>query len=125
MTLIKSNTYFLKNALLILLALFSLASCSVKEPVFRAIGIDYVRPLNQNKSTQTFEDSCKVHEKSSLPVVEIQHIDHQKLFTVSGENMYFDFQQKIENVVSETARQISVNTHPLYILYKRLKFDLA
>ncbi|WP_167614097.1 hypothetical protein [Maribellus sediminis] len=124
--MVRKQAYFrwVKHLTLVLLALFSLASCSVKEPVFRAIGVDYLKPLNKTKVSQNFEHNCNTSPDDYLQSGTVQHPDNKLL---AATNMVNDVAEPavsgFEPVFS--GELVSSKNIPFYILYKRLKFDMV
>ncbi|QIA07079.1 hypothetical protein [Draconibacterium halophilum] len=124
MVRIQQYIHWLKHALLVVVALFSLASCSVKEPVFRAIGADYQRPLNKTRTTPNFENHCKTSPDRYQINSNFYNSDHKVLRT-SNEWAEFVWQQAIDTEKSLPESEIVSENIRLYILFKRLKFDMA
>ncbi|MFV0593824.1 MAG: hypothetical protein ACK5M7_20800 [Draconibacterium sp.] len=122
---LRKHIYFFRQILLVFFALFALASCSVKEPVFKAIGADYHRPLNQTKTTQNLEHSCHLSEKASLTTVKNLPADPVHLLAGTSFGLNFWTDEKAEPVILPLSSSTDSKPQPLYILYKRLKFDLA
>lgn len=124
MARIQQYTQWIKHTFLVLLALFSLASCSVKEPVFRAIGADYQRPLNKTKTLLKVEHNCNFSQDDYRHNTTFQLPDNNP----AGTNREFEGNIKASRVQLVPERQQKVTSDKntrLYILYKRLKFDIV
>jgi len=124
MARIQQYTQWVKHTFLMLLALFALASCSVKEPVFRAIGADYQRPLNKTKTLLKVEHNCNFsqddyHHKTTLQLPDNNLSGTSNKFEINVENAL------VELVTELPQKTTSDKNTRLYILYKRLKFDMV
>ncbi len=124
MARIQQYTQWVKHTFLMLLALFALASCSVKKPVFRAIGADYQRPLNKTKTLLKVEHNCNFsqddyHHKTTLQLPDNNLSGTSNKFEINVENAL------IELVPELPQKTTSDKNTRLYILYKRLKFDMV
>ncbi len=104
--------------------LFSLAPCLVKEVWFSTANIDYSKPLNNSKTTS----QANVCQHASQ---ERRHISAAKksnflkragTVELSGKQYFASHSVKIEYGYSKS---FSGNSPPRYILYKRLKIDVA
>ncbi|WP_297100890.1 hypothetical protein [uncultured Draconibacterium sp.] len=115
---------WLKQALLIVIALFSLASCSVKEPLFKAIGAEYQRPLNKTKTTPNFENHCQTSPHDFWISSNAQNSDHNLLGTAVERDEFLLQSTSFVEYSFEQTEIVAENTR-LYILYKRLKFDMV
>lgn len=124
MARIQQYTQWIKHTFLVLLALFSLASCSVKEPVFRAIGADYQRPLNKTKTLLKVEHNCNFSQDDYRQNTTFQFPDNNP----AGTSREFEGNIKASRVqlVPELQQKVTSDKNTrLYILYKRLKFDIV
>ena len=121
---LKSNIKNLKSILLALMILFAFAPCSIKASVLKPIDISYATKLNQTKTTIHFSQCQDLnaisHAKTSLEIV--KNFDfHPILFQLNYGFPNFNL-QKVSNNDSEIAKS---NSPPKYILFKRLKINLA
>ena len=115
---------WVKQALLIVIALFSLASCSVKEPLFKAIGAEYQRPLNKTKTTPILDHHCLTSADDFRISSNFQNSDY-KLFGTAVEQAELLRQPTSVTVKLMAQPEIVAENIRLYILYKRLKFDMV
>ncbi|KJF41840.1 hypothetical protein [Draconibacterium sediminis] len=115
---------WVKHALLVVIALFSLASCSVKEPLFKTIGAEYQRPLNKTKTTPNFEHHCHTSPDDYRISSNFQNSDH-KLFGTAVERAELLLPSTATAEYSFPQPEIVAENTRLYILYKRLKFDMV
>ena len=115
---------WVKQALLVVVALFSLASCSVKEPLFKAIGAEYQRPLNKTKTTPNFENHCQTSPDDFRISSNAQNFDPNLLGTAVECDELLLQSTSISGYSFEQPEIVAENTR-LYILYKRLKFDMV
>ncbi|SHF78454.1 hypothetical protein SAMN05444274_10931 [Mariniphaga anaerophila] len=122
-TRIHINTLHLST---ILLTIFALFPCDVKEPVFQSLGIEYNRPLNKNKTVQKLTDTCETtlygNFEASIPANDEVHFPAaiHSLFSPAAphtEDQHFIF--------ANTALLPADTKPPMYILYQRLKLDLT
>ena len=122
------RTYPKKMRLVVILlaVVFALAPCSVKSSLFSVFDIEYFQTLNKNQTTQTGTSYCEIQEsnvnqsensvqkhKKQIPLLPVLVSQNQILLATALHKKYI--------YVNVSA----VNTPPLYILYKRLKSDLA
>nr|WP_319510605.1 hypothetical protein [uncultured Draconibacterium sp.] len=115
---------WVKQALLVVVALFSLASCSVKEPLFRAIGAEYQRPLNKTKATPNFEHHCHTSPDDFRISSNVHNSDYKLLGTAIEQAELFLLPTTTTEYSFQQTEIVAENTR-LYILYKRLKFDMV
>ena len=125
---ISSHINYTKGVILMLMALFALTPCSVKESAYQLINVEYQRPLNQTKSTQVNNSSCEVSEmEDGLIVATTQS---------NAANLLLDIEPGVISTLTPLlstqvftyeylSSQPSTSFAPLYILYSRLKIALA
>ncbi|MCK3685811.1 hypothetical protein [Maribellus sp. YY47] len=122
---LRRHIRFLRQVPLVLFALFALASCSVKEPVFKAIGADYHRPLNPTKAMPSLGHSCQLSEQVNLASVTTSQLNPLKLLAAVKAALHLTAERKAEApAFPAISRTEAPEKQPLYILYKRLKSDL-
>lgn len=113
-----------KHILTLCFALFALSSCIVKETVLGAVNLNYAKPLNKSKTT-TQVNSCEYSQN------EHQHISTVKKVKISkktqpvcfSDNLYF--LKRPDKAYHKYSKNTSGSSPPKYILYKRLKLDVA
>jgi|SRR5690606_28777716 len=120
----KKHIKYLKHIISMLFLLFSLSPCTVKEALFKSVSTDYAKPLNKSKTTiptsSCFHSSTK---NLQISVVEKSEISKQIEPVNFFDNPFFSIlSAKVYNKYSKTS---SGTSPPKYILYKRLKIDLA
>lgn len=125
---ISSHINYTKGVILMLMALFALTPCSVKESAYQLVNVEYQRPLNQTKSTQVNNSSCEVSEmEDGLIVTATQS---------NAANLLLDIEPGVISTLTPLlstqvftyeylSSQPSTSFAPLYILYSRLKIALA
>lgn len=113
-----------RRILLMWFVLFSLSPCTVKEVLFYSLNTDYSKPLNKSKtSTQTSSCSYSQNEKQQISAAKKTRINKQIEPVDSFDKAYLTgYVAKDYNNYSKTS---SGNSPPKYILYKRLKIDIA
>ena len=108
-----------------LVVLFSLSPCTVKESIYQVFGTEYQRPVNKTKTTQSFHSTCQAQVFSTSTVLKISKISDFDLFRLAVRS----FQQFIpidQSGNPQKRSELSVECSPLlFILYKRLKIGLA
>jgi len=124
MTKKKSHIKKIKHIVLMWFVLFSLSPCTVKEALSQVVSTDYAKPLNKSKTiAPTSSCSYSQNDNQQISVVkkakiykEIEPVQvvNNLCFTVLSSKVYNDY--------SKTS---SGNSPPKYILYKRLKIDIA
>jgi len=121
---IKNYIEDLRHILLMWFVLFSFAPCTVKEVLRHSVTTDYAKPLNKSKTT-TLTSSCFYSqiENQQISVVKKSKINKQiEPFDFSG-NQYFAVHSA--KVYGDYSKASSGNSPPKYILFKRLKIDVA
>jgi len=124
MTKKESHIKKIRHIVLMWFVLFSLSPCTVKEALSQVVSTDYAKPLNKSKTiAPTSSCSYSQNDNQQISVVkkakiykEIEPVQvvNNLCFTVLSSKVYNDY--------SKTS---SGNSPPKYILYKRLKIDIA
>ncbi|MCM4167006.1 hypothetical protein DHD08_04830 [Arenibacter sp. H213] len=108
-----------------MLAVFvALTPCSIKETLFSSFEITFERPLNKTKSTQSINTFCEsevvvqtnIECNSKLAAINLPDIANSITIIPIG-------CKKV--ALKQYAKRTSGKSPPMYILYKRLKFDIA
>ena len=120
---VNTHISFYKRTIALLLVLFSLAPCGVKESLFHTFGAEYNSPLNKTKTNASQLNTCSYwHSTTSitngrnlsadihLPAY-FTALQHTSKATSIGKNKHY--------------RNTTCNSPPIYILFKRMKLDLA
>lgn len=104
------------------LVLFSLTPCSIKEVLFHAVDLEYAKPLNKSKISKI---GC------SYSQIENKQTSGTKKSKINSRITPFSFSTNLNFALCSTKTfkdysRISLgNSPPKYILYKRLKIDIA
>jgi len=109
---------------LLLCVLFSLAPCSVKSSFFTVLDVEHSLPFNKTKTTQISSFSDCSLSQSVVSITKQYSKTAPDLFNFSDDKEHLFF----SNTVSKKhhfEKLTSGNSPPLYILYKRLKLNLA
>ena len=114
-----------RNILLMLVALFSLSPCIVKEALFSIVNIENInnaKSLNQSKTTiqSTCLYSIVEHQNSTVKQSEINK-QFEPIALFNTQNFVFftaKYNGKYPNIFYS-------NNPPKYILFKRLKIDIV
>lgn len=125
---ISSHINYTKSVIVMLMALFALTPCTVKESAYQLVNVEYQRPLNQTKSAHVSSSTCEFS-------------DMQDVFIVSSEQSlikYFSSGLKPSSLLDLTvsvdvkdflpehlSKHPEDSYSPLYILYNRLKIALG
>lgn len=114
----------LKNIILMFFVVFSLSPCPVKAVVFGTVNIDYSQPLNKFKVSGQL-NSCQFssQDNQQISVSEKAKFNRHKEPDYHVENPCYDGFCEVDFINYSTT--LSGNDPPKYILYKRLKLDVA
>lgn len=111
---------YLKHILLMLFFVFSLSPCTVKQTLFDLVNTDYTKPLNKLR-TSVSTSSCFYWQNDCKQTCAVKK---SKVYNdINSINLYFVvLSTKAYRTYADT---FSGNSPPIYILYKRLKIDIA
>ncbi|RYF21433.1 MAG: hypothetical protein EOO42_10565 [Flavobacteriales bacterium] len=103
--------------------LFSLSPCTVKEVLLYSLNTEYAEPLNKSKTVQTNPCQYSSNEYQQKSAAQQSKIN-QKIEPVDfvGNYGFPTYVAKIDKNYSKTS---TGNSPPKYILYKRLKINIA
>lgn len=124
MTKKESHIKKIRHIVLMWFVLFSLSPCTVKEALSQVVSTDYAKPLNKSKTIAP-TTSCSYSQNDNQ---QISVVKKAKIYKEIGpvqvvNNLCFTvLSSKVYNDYSKTS---SGNSPPKYILYKRLKIDIA
>jgi len=121
----KSHIKFLRNTLLLLVVLFSLTPCSVKESHFLVLNVEYQRPLNKTRALFSQEDSCESLVFHQVETVKTQVDFDVNLLVLAAIHPPLILADSKEGNLAKQSKKSSNLGRPLYILYSRLKLDMA
>lgn len=119
----KKNILLFRNIFMMWFVLFALSPCSVKKVLLNVAESEYKQPLNKwrtnvpancHYSQQDYQQTTVSKQSEIKKVIEPVDFAAPRLFTATAVT--------IQNHYSKT---FSGNSPPLYILFKRLKVDLA
>lgn len=106
------------------LIVFSLAPCTVKEALFSSAGLDYSKPLNKSQTT-TPGQQCQyiaLSKSSTRAYLKTQPAGKRSFDHLAGKP-YAEAARENDRF---TGHNYPLgNSPPRYILYKRLKLDVA
>ena len=104
--------------------LFALSPCVVKEAFFSLANAEYIKPINKTKSTApTNSDQYSQIDNKQISITKQTNISKQVEPVKISENLFFVVCSiKINSKYSKNSLG---NSPPKYILYKRLKLDIA
>lgn len=117
--------YNLKNYTYILwmwLVLFSLTPCTIKEIFFHAVDLDYAKPLNKSKTSTNSCSYSQIENRQNLGLKSSKIINRIIPFCFSKN---LNFALCSTKIFKDYSRISLGNSPPKYILYKRLKIDIA
>lgn len=119
-----TNTRMAKHILSVCVILFALIPCTIKEALLGSLNVEYAKPLNKSKTTTTTK-LCHYSQNEN------QQISITKETKINQELQLIDFSAKPNFVISSAkiyakySKTFSGNSPPKYILYKRLKVNIA
>lgn len=121
----RTNRHIKKAQWLVFLlaVLIALTPCIIKESLLDSFDLTFERPLNKNKSTQSFNPSCVTEMQSQAQTAERSMTVVTLLPQITKFPLYWALPEK--TVLKKQSKKASGNSPPIYILYKRLKFDMA
>lgn len=104
--------------------LFSLSPCTVKEVFFDFVNADYTKPLNRSKAVvQVSSCQYSLNENQQVSVAgKLQFNKQTELIDFYTDLYLVALPARINANYSKTS---TGSGPPKYILYKRLKFDMA
>src|SRR5690554_6332356 len=109
----------------LLAVLVSLTPCTVKETLFHSFGLAFERPLNKNKTVQNFNSPCLTEMLSRAQTEERAEAKADILPHIKRPSIPPLWATPKKIVFKKNTKKASGNSPPIYILYKRLKFDMA
>lgn len=121
----KSHNKFFRNTLLLLLVLFSLTPCSVKESGALAFGVEYQRPFNKTRAFVSHIDSCDNLVFNQVDSVKTQDLFELDFLANTPNNTFLFLSDINDGYLKTKSKKSSDLGQPLYILYSRLKLDIA
>jgi len=112
-----------KHILLVCFALLALSPCIVKETVYGLVAEEYQKPLNKSRTTvQTV--SCQFFQQGvETSISKEQKVTAEIDFSGFVSLPIFNIPQP--GFTGSDSKTFSGNSPPKYILYKRLKLDIA
>ncbi|SMC75714.1 hypothetical protein [Pedobacter africanus] len=112
-----------KRIAILWLIVFSLAPCTVKEAWLSTFDIDYSKPLNQSRTTVGQQCQFTNAEQNTVSLVKKVRFNREPAF--SDSLVKNDLVTAAEAIDTRNLDSFSGNSPPKYILYKRLKLDVA
>ncbi|WP_407405984.1 hypothetical protein [Chryseobacterium sp.] len=114
----KNYTYILS----MWLVLFSLTPCTIKEVFFHAVDLDYAKPLNKSKTSTNSCSYSKIENRQTSGTKKSKILSRITPFSFSTN---LNFALCSSKTFKDYSRISLGNSPPKYILYKRLKIDIA
>ena len=117
---------FHRSFIWLIIAVFSLAPCSIKEQWLSQINIEHNNSTNKVKTTTVSTSICSEPIQSSISDSDV-HKKQEKKFSepnLGSENRLY-LVEKIEFKTPYFLSENRGNSPPKYILYQRLKISLA
>ena len=116
------NITLIKRFLVLVVLMFGLMPCTVKEAVLDSVGIEFNRSFNLSRTTIQ-NNQCQSLSATEASAYSVSYANEVEVLPVATS-------EKLEAlVVIETANGVcktaSGNSPPYYILYKKLKLDMA
>jgi hypothetical protein len=115
---------YARHIALMLFVLFSLSPCTVKESLFHSVNWEYSKPLSKSRTTsQTSTCSYSQLEGQRIQVTAKSITNRQS--EPDGLLVKIYFAPHPAKGYKDYSKCSSGNSPPKYILYKRLKIDIA
>ncbi len=113
-----------KHILYVWFIFFALSPCVVKEAMFSVVNAEYSQPLNKSKTTAP-TNYCQYSQEDSqqISIIKLSKIDRQTEPVITFKNLFFIVHS--HEIITNYSKVFSGNSPPKYILYKRLKLDVA
>lgn len=114
----------MNHILLMSLMLFALSPCVVKGGWFGSVNVEYAKSLNKSKAT-TQANSCqysRITDQLTSTVKQAKINNRKEPGGFSGD---LCFEIRCDKEYSKYSKTSSGSSPPKYILYKRLKLDVA
>lgn len=125
MTNLSAHISHSRSILIMLVVLFSLSPCSVKESVYQIFGTEYQRPVNKTKTTPSFQNTCQLQVFSAGQDIKISKISDFDLVNLADQSFHFFIAVDLIGHPHKRS-EFTVRSGPLlFILYKRLKLGLS
>lgn len=113
-----------QQLIFLLAVVISFTPCTIKESLFDSFGFVFERPLNKSRAPQNFNSPCvtevlsrtQTEQRANIPAVILPRI------TESPTPSLWAASKKV--ILKKHTKKASGNSPPIYILYKRLKFDM-
>jgi hypothetical protein len=109
---------------LICFILFSLSPCTLKEALSNSVNADYAKPLNKLKRTAPIS-SCTYSQNESLQISVVKKTKINKNIEPVDFLGNSNLEIRSAKFYDDYSKTSSGNSPPKYILYKRLKIDIA
>lgn len=124
MAISTKHIYRAKHILIMCLVLFALIPCMLKGAFLNTLSLDYAKPFNKSKTT-TQLNSCQYYQDKSQQIssAEQKKINKKTNSLTISTGLYY-ITRSIKKY-SKYSLDFSGNSPPKYILYKRLKLDVA
>lgn len=120
----KTNTLYVKHLLLLCLTLFSLSPCSVKEIWSVSIAAENPKPFNKSRSTTPLY-GCTYVKIENNRLGQAKKINQKLKIEPSSILFHTYCYPCLAHSYSCFSKNYSGNSPPKYILFKRLKIDIA
>lgn len=108
----------IQNYLWVVLVLFCMSSCAVKESILNQFGIEVEKPLNRTKTIGSCQYTS-IHTSSEIQA----EVQDKRTFT-SLENKSINTESIIDYCFTDF-NEIKNNSSPFYILYQQLKIAVV
>lgn len=124
MTQSRINIIQVRNILVMWFILFALSPCTVKEVLFDSVNFEYTKPINKSRTTAPINTCLHAQQETQQTKVANQADSHKQVEPIDFRlNGSFSSSSKVSQ--ESYSKKFSGNSPPKYILYKRLKLDVA
>lgn len=104
--------------------LFALSPCVVKEALFSIANVEYAKPTNKTKTTAP-TSACQYSQNDNQQISVTRKATIGKRMEPVSVSVNPYFVARSIGINAKYSKTFSGNSPPMYILYKRLKLDIA
>lgn len=123
----RSKAYIIlaKSITATLLIVFSLAPCMVKASLFAVvINAEYKSPLNKAKTTINTASGCSYFSDNYIQTICSEKTDVKQIEPVFHHSFQLSSHTSQNKYSNAQSQRISVNSPPIYILFRQLKLHI-
>ncbi|WP_150451907.1 hypothetical protein [Arenibacter lacus] len=115
----------LQRVIFLLAVYVALTPCSIKETIFGYLDVAFERPLNKTRTVQASNTVCELSILSAPTLLESNTPAADILIPKTAITSPIILAGCKKVALKQYAKRTTGNSPPLYILYKRLRSDIA